>query len=154
MPTNVAFSLHISGPAHISATTILSIRGRKDGRDSGTIRICFWHSKSFTFPLQVRNDRLIFGSHSHLTCTCMQGGPSGRRTLFAVIKLKVPPQYKLLILKCNSYFNVIKSLSSTRWTTLYCNLITRLGNRCARVSVFGSKSSVFLAVCGQIWNFF
>ena len=29
--------------------------------------------------------------------------------------------------------------------------ITRLGNRLVRVSVFGSKSCVFLAVCGQIW---
>ena len=28
---------------------------------------------------------------------------------------------------------------------------TRLGNRLVRVSVFGSKSCVFLAVCGQIW---
>ena len=27
---------------------------------------------------------------------------------------------------------------------------TRLGNCCDRVSVFGSKSCVFLAVCGQI----
>ena len=29
--------------------------------------------------------------------------------------------------------------------------MTRLGNRLVRVSVFGSKSCVFLAVCGQIW---
>ena len=29
--------------------------------------------------------------------------------------------------------------------------ITRFGNRLVRVSVFGSKSCVFLAVCGQIW---
>ena len=28
----------------------------------------------------------------------------------------------------------------------------RLGNRCLRVSVFGSKSCVFLAVCGEIWQ--
>ena len=28
----------------------------------------------------------------------------------------------------------------------------RLGNRLVRVSVFGSKSCVFLAVCGQIWQ--
>ena len=46
-----------------------------------------------------------------------QGGPTGRGTLFVDIKLKAPLQYKLLILK--SYFNVNKSLSSTRWTTLY-----------------------------------
>ena len=30
-------------------------------------------------------------------------------------------------------------------------LITRLGNCRVRVSVFGSKSCIFLAVCGQIW---
>ena len=46
----------------------------------------------------------------------VHGGPSGRGTLFVDIKLKVPPQYKLILL--NSYFNVNKSLSSTRWTTL------------------------------------
>ena len=33
------------------------------------------------------------------------GGPSGRGTLLFDIKLKVPPQYELLILKRNSYFN-------------------------------------------------
>ena len=31
-------------------------------------------------------------------------------------------------------------------------LMVRLGNLCVRVSVFGSKSCVFLAVCGQIWQ--
>ena len=31
-------------------------------------------------------------------------------------------------------------------------VINRLGNRCVRVSVFGSKSCVSLAVCGQIWQ--
>ena len=31
------------------------------------------------------------------------------------------------------------------------NRMIRLGNRLVRVSVFGSKSYVFLAVCGQIW---
>ena len=45
----------------------------------------------------------------------VQGGSSGRGTLFVDIKLKVPPQYELLILKRNSYFKVI----ATRWTTLY-----------------------------------
>ena len=30
----------------------------------------------------------------------------------------------------------------------------RLGNRCVRVSVFGSKCCVFLAVCGQIGKIF
>ena len=33
------------------------------------------------------------------------GGPSGRGTLLFDIKLKVPPQHELLILKRNSYFN-------------------------------------------------
>ena len=32
-----------------------------------------------------------------------------------------------------------------------CSFINRLGNRRVRVSVFGSKSCVFLAVCEQIW---
>ena len=31
-------------------------------------------------------------------------------------------------------------------------LMCRLGNRGVRVSVFGLKSCVFLAVCGQIWK--
>ena len=30
-------------------------------------------------------------------------------------------------------------------------IVSRLGNHGVRVSVFGSKSCVFLAVCGQIW---
>ena len=45
-------------------------------------------------------------------CT-IQGGPSGRGIQYVDIKLKVPPQYKLLILKRNSYFNVNKRLSSS-----------------------------------------
>ena len=49
----------------------------------------------------------------------IQGGPSGRGTQFVDIKLKLMPQYKLLILNRNSYFNVSKRLSSTRRTTLY-----------------------------------
>ena len=32
--------------------------------------------------------------------------------------------------------------------------INRLGNRGDRVSVLGSKSYVFLATCGQIWQIF
>ena len=32
-----------------------------------------------------------------------------------------------------------------------CEHIDRLGNQGVRVSVFGFKSCVFLAVCGQIW---
>ena len=46
------------------------------------------------------------------------------------MKLKVPPQYKLLILKCNSYFNVNKRLSLTRWTILYLRLDVRQVNPC------------------------
>ena len=49
----------------------------------------------------------------------VQGGPSGGRTQFVDIKLKVPPKYKLLKLKFNFYFYVNKSLSSTRLTTQY-----------------------------------
>jgi len=45
---------------------------------------------------------------------------------FVDIKLKVPPMYKLLILKRNYYFNVNKSLSSTRWTTLYFHVILEI----------------------------
>ena len=53
MPINYVFSLHISGTALIPATTVLSIRSREDRCKSSTIWICFWYSKSFTFPLQV-----------------------------------------------------------------------------------------------------
>ena len=37
-------------------------------------------------------------------------------------------------------------------TSAIKTLMGRLGNRGDRVSVFGSKSCVFLAVCGQIWQ--
>ena len=53
------------------------------------------------------------------TLLLLQGSPSGRGILFVDMKLKVPPQYKLLILKRNSFFKVNKKLSSTRWATLY-----------------------------------
>ena len=43
----------------------------------------------------------------------------GRGMQFVDIQLKVPPWFKLLILKRNSYFNVNKRLSATKWTTLY-----------------------------------
>ena len=49
----------------------------------------------------------------------VQGGPSGRGMQSVDIKLKVPLEYKLLIRKCNSYLNVNKRLSVTRWATLY-----------------------------------
>ena len=48
----------------------------------------------------------------------IQGGPSGHGKQFVDIKFKVPPKYKLLILKRKSYFNVNKSMSVTRWATL------------------------------------
>ena len=48
-----------------------------------------------------------------------KGVPSGCGTLFVDVKLKVLPLYKFLILKRNSYCNVNKRVSSTRWTTLY-----------------------------------
>ena len=51
--------------------------------------------------------------------TLTTGWPSGRGTLFVDIKLKDPPHYKLLTIKCSSYFIVNKGLSSTRWTNLY-----------------------------------
>ena len=38
---------------------------------------------------------------------------------FVNIKWKVPPEYKLLILKQNSYSNVNKNLSATGWASLY-----------------------------------
>ena len=41
---------------------------------------------------------------------------------FVDIKFKVLQLYKLLILKRNSYCNVNKRLSFTRWTTLYISL--------------------------------
>ena len=40
----------------------------------------------------------------------VQGGPSGCRTLFVDIKLKVLPLYELLMLKSNSYYNVNKEV--------------------------------------------
>ena len=39
----------------------------------------------------------------------LQGGPSARGIQFVDIKLKVPPQYELLLLNRNSYFNVNKT---------------------------------------------
>ena len=50
----------------------------------------------------------------------VQGAPFGHGTLFGDIKSKVWPQYELLFLNRNSYFNVNKSF--TRWTTLKRNL--------------------------------
>ena len=43
---------------------------------------------------------------------------TGGGILFVDIKLKVPLQYKILSLKHNSYFNINKRLSATRWATL------------------------------------
>ena len=54
---------------------------------------------------------------------------TGRGIQFDDIKLKVPSEYKRLILKRNSYLNVNKSLSSTRWATLYTKQDTFLSKR-------------------------
>ena len=45
--------------------------------------------------------------------------PFGRRKQFVDIQLKVLSQYKLIILKRNSNCNVNKSMTSTRWATMY-----------------------------------
>ena len=50
-----------------------------------------------------------------------------------------------------SWVQRVKRLA--RLSRNFC-LISRLGNRGDRVSVFGFKSCVFLAVCGQIWQNF
>ena len=51
-----------------------------------------------TMMVQTKNPRAsrVFLFQVHI----IQGGPSGRGIQFADIKLKVPPLYKLLILKC------------------------------------------------------
>ena len=41
------------------------------------------------------------------TKRAIQGGPLGRGTLFVDIKLQVPPQYFLLKLKRNCFFNAL-----------------------------------------------
>ena len=46
----------------------------------------------------------------------LQGGPSGRGMQFVDIKLKVPPEYKFLIL--NAIQHVNNNLSATRWASL------------------------------------
>ena len=43
------------------------------------------------------------------TVVTVQGGPSGSGTLFVDIKFRVPPEYKLLILKHNFYVYVNKT---------------------------------------------
>ena len=53
---------------------------------------------------------IVITPTSRICCQIrVQGGPSGRGTLFVNIKLEVLPQYKLLLLKCNLYFSVDKS---------------------------------------------
>ena len=44
--------------------------------------------------------------HSAAETKNLQGGPSGSETQFVDLKLKVPPQFELLILKRCSNFNV------------------------------------------------
>ena len=48
----------------------------------------------------------------------VQRGPYGRETQFVDMDFKVPPQYEILILKRNHYFNANKIMSSTRQTNL------------------------------------
>ena len=55
--------------------------------------------------------------HPNFFSAGVQGGPSGCRTQLVDIKFIVPSQFKLIILKRNSYCNVNKSLSSNRWNT-------------------------------------
>ena len=75
----------------------------------GEICLLFGHAHRSPNPQPISEHRLL----------CIQGGPSGRRTLFVGIKLKVPLQFKFLILKRNSFFNDNIRLSLTGWTTLY-----------------------------------
>ena len=71
--------------------------------------------------------RIRSGAHREGHCKvevkffALQGGSSGR----VDIQLKVLPDYKLLILKRNFYFNVNRSLSATRWATLYLSSAVR-----------------------------
>ena len=74
------------------------------------LKILF-HFKNFIVPLK--------SPYLYNSLLQVQGGPSGRGTLFVEIKFKVLSQYKLLRLKCNCQFEVNIRLSSTRWTTLY-----------------------------------
>ena len=51
------------------------------------------------------------GAEDHLANgATVQGGTSGLGTLFVDIKIKVLPQYKFLLLKQSSYFNVNKEV--------------------------------------------
>ena len=70
----------------------------------------------------------------------VQGGPSGRGIQFVDIKFKVLRQYELLMLKRKSYFNVNKSLSATRWTTLYYA-------RCAKSAAPNKQSGLLRCLC-------
>ena len=80
-----------------------------------------------SFPPTVRKSRIdaegsdvpVYAPFAVESQCQIQGGPSGRGILFVDIKLKVQPQYKLIILERNSFFEVNKRLSSTRWATLY-----------------------------------
>ena len=71
--------------------------------------------------------RIRSGAHREGHCKvevkffALQGGSSGR----VDIQLKVLPDYKLLILKRNFYFNINRSLSATRWATLYLSSAVR-----------------------------
>ena len=60
---------------------------------------------------------------------------------------------KELVQKTSSfYLKEALTISLALLPPLLSSDISRLGNHGLRVSVFGSKSSVFLAICGQIWQ--
>ena len=68
--------------------------------------------EKFTFDISCWD--FISGGKTEITKSYMvQGGPSGRGTVFLDIKFKVPSQFKLPI-----QLEVNKRLSSTRWATM------------------------------------
>ena len=69
---------------------------------------------------------------------------------------KVGSTFHLLRIRCRSFnhVNIRPRRDSPVFIAPQLCFILSLGNRCVRVSVFGSKSCVFLAVCGQIWKNF
>ena len=66
---------------------------------------------------------------------------SRNTALFVDIKLEALPEYKFHILKSSSYFNVNKSLSSTRLTTLYLCGVSR--SSCLPLQTLTSFSFLF-----------
>ena len=99
-------------------------RGRRRWRGG-----CRWRRRRrccFALWININTSFRNYGSYISFTdCHVIQksfiniGWPIWSRQLFVDIKFKVPSQYKLLILKRNSQFEVNKRLSATRWATLY-----------------------------------